>query len=50
MRFLNTVDLVNWLEAETRAGKAGRLASQLARTDLVILDGLGDLPLPRCGG
>ena len=50
VRFFNTVDLVNQLEAETRAGKAGRLATQLARTDLVILDELGYLPFPRAGG
>ena len=50
MRFFNAVDLVNQLEAETRAGKAGRLATQLARCDLVILDGLGYLPFPRAGG
>lgn len=49
-RFFNTVDLVNQLEAEARAGKAGRLAAQLARTDLVILDELGYLPFPRSGG
>ena len=49
-RFFNVVDLVNQLEAETRAGKAGRLATQLARTDLVILDELGYLPFPRAGG
>ena len=50
VRFFNTVDLVNQLEAETRAGKAGRLATQLARCDLVILDELGYLPFPRAGG
>ncbi|MDR7038318.1 DNA replication protein DnaC [Methylobacterium sp. BE186] len=50
VRFFNTVDLVNQLEAEARAGKAGRLASQLARADLVILDELGYLPFPRAGG
>ena len=50
VRFFNTVDLVNQLEAEARAGKAGRLASQLSRTDLVILDELGYLPFPRAGG
>jgi DNA replication protein DnaC len=50
VRFFNTVELVNQLEAETRAGKAGRLATQLARTDLVILDELGYLPFPRAGG
>jgi DNA replication protein DnaC len=50
VRFFNTVDLVNQLEREARAGKAGRLASHLARTDLVILDELGYLPFPRAGG
>jgi DNA replication protein DnaC len=50
VRFFNTVDLVNQLEAEARAGKAGHLASQLARTHLVILDELGYLPFPRAGG
>ena len=50
VRFFNTVDLVNQLEADGRAGKAGRLASQLSRADLVILDELGYLPFPRAGG
>jgi DNA replication protein DnaC len=50
VRFFNTVDLVNQLEAEARAGKTGRLATQLARTNLVILDELGYLPFPRAGG
>lgn len=50
VRFFNTVDLVNQLEAEARAGRAGRLATQLSRTDLVILDELGYLPFPRAGG
>jgi len=50
VRFFNTVDLVNQLEAEARAGKAGRLATQLVRADLVILDELGYLPFPRAGG
>ena len=50
VRFFNTVDLVNQLEAEARAGKSGRLATQLARTDLVILDELDYLPFPRAGG
>ena len=49
VRFFNTVDLVNQLEAEARAGKAGQLAAQLARTHLVILDELGYLPFPQCG-
>ena len=34
-RYFNTVDLVNRLEEETRLGKAGTLAAQLSRLDLV---------------
>ena len=49
-RFFNVVDLVNRLEAESRGGKAGTLASQLRRLDLVVLDELGYLPFPRSGG
>ena len=37
VRFFNTVDLVNQLEAEARAGKAGRLATQLSRAGLDVL-------------
>ena len=37
-------------EAETRAGRVGWLAAQLARADLVVLDELGYLPFPRAGG
>lgn len=47
VRFFNTVDPVNQLEADARAGKAGRLASQLSHADLVILDELDYLPFPR---
>ena len=43
-RYFNTVDLVNRLEEESRLGKAGALASQLGRLDLVVLDELGYLP------
>jgi hypothetical protein len=49
-RFFNAVDLVNRLEAESRNGKAGMLATQLRRLDLVVLDELGYLPFPRSGG
>ena len=49
-RFFNVVDLVNQLEAEARAGNAGRLAEQLTRVDLVVLDELGYLPFPQSGG
>ena len=45
VRFYSTVDLVNLLEQEKAAGKAGRLlAFALMRMDLVILDELGYLP------
>ena len=49
-RFFNVVDLVNQLEAEVRAGQAGKLAGQLARVDLVVLDELGYLPFAQSGG
>ena len=49
-RFYNTVDLVNKLEAETRAGRPGRLADYLTRLDFVILDELGYLPFAQAGG
>ncbi len=49
-RFFNTVDLVNRLEEESRLGKAGALAAQLCRLDLVVLDELGYLPFARSGG
>jgi DNA replication protein DnaC len=49
-RFYNVVDLVNRLEAETRDGRAGRIADHLARLDLVILDELGYLPFAQSGG
>ena len=48
-RFFNVVDLVNRLEAEARTGHQGRLADQLARRDLVILDELGYPPEPPRG-
>lgn len=50
VRFYNTVDLVNRLEAETRAGRPGRIADHLSRLDLVILDELGYLPFAMSGG
>jgi DNA replication protein DnaC len=49
-RFYNVVDLVNRLEAETRAGRQGRLADYLTRVDLVIFDELGYLPFAQSGG
>ena len=50
VRFYSTVDLVNLLEKEKRDGKAGRLALQMSRLDLVILDELGYLPFSQVGG
>lgn len=50
VRFYSTVDLVNTLEQEKAAGKAGRLAHQLINLDLVILDELGYLPFSQAGG
>ena len=50
VRFFSTVDLVNALEQEKAAGKAGRLALSLRSMDLVILDELGYLPFSQAGG
>ena len=49
-RFYNTVDLVNRLEAEARAGRQGRIAEYLIRKDFVALDELGYLPFAQTGG
>ena len=49
-RFFTTVDLVNRLEAEGRAGRQGRLADYLTRLDFVVLDELGYRPSPRPAG
>jgi len=50
VRFFAAVDLVNRLEAELREGRAGRLAEQFCRIDLVIIDELGYLPFAQAGG
>ncbi len=50
VRFYSTVDLVNAREQEKTQGKAGRIATSLLRTDLVILDELGYLPFSQAGG
>ena len=50
VRFYTVIDLVNRLEAEARSGKTGRLAEQLTRLDLVVLDELGYLPFAQSGG
>ena len=49
-RFFNVVDLVNKLEAETRAGRQGRIADHLTRLDFAVLDELGYLPFAQSGG
>jgi len=49
-RFYTVVDLVNRLEAESRSERPGRLADQLCRLDLVVLDELGYLPFAQSGG
>jgi len=50
VRFFSTVDLVNALEQEKAANKAGHLAEHLLRLDLVVLDELGYLPFSPSGG
>jgi DNA replication protein DnaC len=49
-RLFTTVDLVNQLEGQARAGRQGRLADYLTRLDFVILDELGYLPFAQAGG
>jgi DNA replication protein DnaC len=49
-RFHTVVDLVNRLEAEARAGRAGKIADRLTRLELVVLDELGYLPFAQAGG
>lgn len=49
-RFFNVLDLVNQLEQEKLDGRGGKLAEQLARHDVVILDELGYLPFSKNGG
>jgi DNA replication protein DnaC len=49
-RVFTTIDLVNRLEAEARAGRQGRIADHPTRLDFVILDELGYLPFAQAGG
>jgi DNA replication protein DnaC len=49
-RFFNVVDLVNKLDAETRAERQGRTADPISRLDFLILDELGYLPFAQTGG
>jgi DNA replication protein DnaC len=50
VRFFATVDLVNALEQEKAANKAGQLAERLLKLDLIILDELGYLQFSSSGG
>ena len=50
VRFFSTAELVNQLEAEKAAGRAGNLAYRLLYVDLVILDEMGYLPFSQSGG
>ncbi|MCX2865844.1 IS21-like element helper ATPase IstB [Paucibacter sp. PLA-PC-4] len=50
VRFHSTVELVNALEAEKAAGKAGQIAHRMMYADLLILDELGYLPFSQAGG
>ena len=49
-RFYSVVDLVNQLDAEKRAGRAGHLANRLFNQDAIVLDELGYLPFSQDGG
>lgn len=49
-RFFNVLDLVNQLEQEKLDNRGGKLAEQLTRHDLVVLDELGYLPFSKNGG
>ena len=47
VRFFNLVDLANQLEREKLDGQAGKLASQMEKFDILVLDELGYLPLAK---
>jgi DNA replication protein DnaC len=49
-RFFNLVDLANQLEREKLDGVAGRLATQMEKMDILVLDELGYLPFSENGG
>lgn len=46
----SVVDLVNQLDAEKRAGRAGHLANRLLNQDAIVLDELGYSPFSADGG
>ena len=49
-RFYNVVDLVNYLEAELRAGRQGSTEDRVVRRDFVIPDELAYLPFAKPAG
>ena len=49
-RFFNLVDLANQLEIEKSNNRAGRLAQQIEKLDVLILDELGYMPFSKNGG
>lgn len=49
-RFFNLVDLANQLERDVLDGAAGRLAKQMEKMDILVLDELGYLPFSKNGG
>lgn len=49
VRFFNLVDLANQLEREKLDGIAGRLAAQMEKVDILVLDELGYLPFSKNG-
>ena len=50
VRFFSTAELVNALELEKAAGKAGNIAYRMLYVDMVILDEMGYLPFSQAGG
>lgn len=50
VRFLNLVDLANQLEREKLDGNSGKLAKQMEKIDILVLDELGYLPFSKNGG
>lgn len=50
VRFFNLVDLANQLEREKLDGNSGKLAKQMEKIDILVLDELGYLPFSKNGG
>ena len=50
VRFFNLVDLANQLEREKLDGNSGKLAGQMEKMDILVLDELGYLPFSKNGG